>query len=121
MSAKSFNFLIRVFLILICHALIAFGQSKQIEKLRGTLVVAVPINDGLVACADKRLYNADAGTATDDFVKIRKAGTRALFAATNTVGSTIARAAKWRSTHSRSRRITQTRTLSRLRKSFGMG
>jgi len=86
MSAKSFNFLIRVFLILICHALIAFGQSKQIEKLRGTLVVAVPINDGLVACADKRLYNADAGTATDDFVKIRKAGTRALFAATNTVG-----------------------------------
>lgn len=58
----------------------------QVDRLRGTLVVAVPVNDGLVACADKRLYNADAGTATDDFVKIRRAADNALFAATNTVG-----------------------------------
>ena len=58
----------------------------QIERKRGTLVVAVPVNAGLVACADKRLFNADAGTFTDEFVKIRKAGDNALFAATNTVG-----------------------------------
>ena len=71
---------------MICFVLTGEVRSKEIERLRGTLVVAVPVNDGLVACADKRLYNADAGTATDDFVKIRKAGDNALFAATNTVG-----------------------------------
>ena len=64
----------------------AFGVDAQIDRERGTLVVAVPVDVGLVACADKRLYNADAGTFTDDFVKIRKAGPNAVFAATHTVG-----------------------------------
>lgn len=53
---------------------------------RGTLVLAVPVPEGLVACADKRLYNVDTGTYTDDFIKIRKVGDNALFAATNTIG-----------------------------------
>lgn len=58
----------------------------QIDREQGTLVVAVPVDVGLVACADKRLFNADAGTFTDTFVKVRKAGTNAVFAATHTVG-----------------------------------
>ena len=67
-------------------ALVACATSAQIDRERGTLVVAVPVDVGLVACADKRLFNADAGTLTDDFVKIRKAGPNAVFAATHTVG-----------------------------------
>ena len=64
----------------------AVSTFAQIDRERGTLVVAVPVEAGLVACADKRLYNADAGTLTDDFVKIRRAGPNAVFAATHTVG-----------------------------------
>ena len=49
-------------------------------------MVAVPVREGLVACSDKRLYNSDAGTYTDTFVKIRKASANSLFVATNIVG-----------------------------------
>ena len=56
------------------------------ERLKGTLIVAVPVSDGLVACADKRLFNIDAGTYKDDSVKIRRVGENALFVATSTVG-----------------------------------
>lgn len=69
--------------------MLLFGSAfvtAQIEQKRGTLVVAVPVDVGLVACADKRLYNIDARTYTDDSVKIRKAGPNAVFAATHTVG-----------------------------------
>lgn len=55
-------------------------------QLRGTLVVAVPVNEGLVVCSDKRLYNHDSGTFTDNYIKVRKAGNHALFVATHTVG-----------------------------------
>jgi hypothetical protein len=55
-------------------------------NLRGTLVVAVPVNEGLVVCSDKRLYNHDSGTFTDKYIKVRKAGDNALFVATHTVG-----------------------------------
>ena len=64
----------------------AVTAVAQIDRERGTLVVAVPVDVGLVACADKRLFNADVGTFTDDFVKVRKAGPNAVFAATHTVG-----------------------------------
>lgn len=56
------------------------------ERLDGTLVIAVPVAEGLVVCADKRLYNIDTGAFEDDNVKIRKAGDKALFTATNVVG-----------------------------------
>ena len=72
--------------VVVLFAYAAIPVSAQIERKRGTLVVAVPVDVGLVACADKRLYNPDAGTFTDDFVKIRKAGPNAVFAATHTVG-----------------------------------
>lgn len=72
--------------VVILFAYAAISVSAQAESLRGTLVVAVPVDVGLVACADKRLYNSSAGTYTDDFVKIRKAGPNAVFAATHTVG-----------------------------------
>lgn len=61
-----------------------FAQTN--ESLRGTLVVAVPVSDGLVTCADKRLFNVDAGTFKDNSIKIRRVGENALFIATNTVG-----------------------------------
>lgn len=56
------------------------------DPLRGTLVVAVPVIEGLVVCADKRLYNSDARTFTDDNVKIRRVDNNSLFVATNTIG-----------------------------------
>lgn len=56
------------------------------QAVYGTLVVAVPVRDGLVVCADKRLYNFDARTFTDDNVKIRQVNKNSLFAATNTIG-----------------------------------
>ena len=60
--------------------------AAQDQSLSGTLVVAVPIDEGVVVCSDKRMFNRDAGTFTDSFVKIRKVSDNALFAATNTVG-----------------------------------
>ena len=54
--------------------------------LKGTLVVAVPVKEGLVVCSDTRLYNDQAKTFTDTFVKIHKVDQTTLFVATNTVG-----------------------------------
>ena len=56
------------------------------QNLRGTLVVAVPVSEGLIVCSDKRLYNHDTGTFTDNYIKIRKVSDNALFVATHTVG-----------------------------------
>jgi hypothetical protein len=64
----------------------AASVAAQTDPLSGTLVVAIPVDVGLVACADKRLFNGNADTFTDTFVKIRKAGQNAVFAATHTVG-----------------------------------
>ena len=61
-------------------------SAQSSERLRGTLVVAVPVSDGLVTCADKRLFNVDAGTYKDESLKIRRVGENALFVATSTVG-----------------------------------
>jgi hypothetical protein len=66
--------------------LISFVSGTAAEPLRGTLVVAVPVREGLVVCADKRLYNNDARTYTDNYVKVRKVGDNSLFVATNTIG-----------------------------------
>lgn len=60
------------------------GTKKT--ALSGTLVVAVPVTEGLVACADKRIFNHKTNTFNDDFVKIRKVDNNAFFVATNTVG-----------------------------------
>jgi hypothetical protein len=74
-----------VFIVLsLCE--VSAAQSINVQTLSGTLVVAVPVNDGLVACSDKRLYNDQTGTFTDDFVKIKRVNNNALFVATNTVG-----------------------------------
>jgi hypothetical protein len=40
----------------------------------------------LVVCADKRLYNNQSATFTDDNVKIRKVNSNAMFVATSTIG-----------------------------------
>lgn len=69
--------------IMMMTAVSPLGQQQALE---GTLVVAVPVKDGLVVCADKRLYNNQTGTFIDTFVKIRKADQNSLFVATNTVG-----------------------------------
>ncbi len=71
-----------VFLFLLTNSFLLAADPG----LRGTLVVAVPVSDGLVVCADKRLYNNDSGTFTDNNIKLRKVSDTALFAATNTVG-----------------------------------
>lgn len=70
------------FLTICLFAHFAFAD----DRLSGTLVIGVPVSNGLVVCADKRLYNNEAKTFTDDYVKIRKAGDYALFAATHTIG-----------------------------------
>jgi hypothetical protein len=52
----------------------------------GTLVVAVPVKEGLVVCSDKRLYNDTTNTFTDTYVKIHTVNANALFVATHTTG-----------------------------------
>jgi hypothetical protein len=64
----------------------SYAQDKTFQRVGGTLIVAVPVEEGLVACSDKRLYNETTGTSTDDSVKIHKVGSNALFVATNTTG-----------------------------------
>lgn len=73
-------------LAILLSAAIAAGKPAAADDLRGTLVVAVPVSDGLVVCSDKRLFNSNSRTYTDDNVKIRRVGDNALFVATNTVG-----------------------------------
>jgi hypothetical protein len=46
---------------------------------KGTLIVTVPVKEGLVICTDKREYNVVRG-ATDNQMKIRELGPRAAFA-----------------------------------------
>src|SRR5215213_6853342 len=74
----------------IALALITLGKSaipsSATSPVRGTIVVAVPVRDGLVVCADKRLFNVQSATFTDTNIKIRKVSNSALFVATNTVG-----------------------------------
>jgi len=60
--------------------------SQNIQRAGGTLVVAVPVQEGLVTCSDKRLYNDTAKTFRDDYVKIHQVGDKALFVATHTTG-----------------------------------
>ena len=66
--------------------LAAVSIFGQISPAKGTLVVAVPVREGLVVCSDKRLYNHQAGTFTDTFVKIHEVDENTLFVATNTIG-----------------------------------
>jgi len=75
-----------VLLSFACVAICVSVSFAQTDRAHGTLVVAVPVDVGLVVCADKRLNNAEAGTFNDDFVKVRRAGPDAVFAATHTVG-----------------------------------
>ena len=73
------------FTLLLASGLFA-AQPVDTHSLHGTLVVAVPVGEGLVACADKRLFNDSTGKSDDTFVKIRKVNNNTLFVATNTVG-----------------------------------
>jgi len=72
--------------VFILAALSAGAQGLNTQALSGTLVVAVPVSDGLVGCADKRLYNEQTGKFDDNFVKIRKVNNNAFYVATHTVG-----------------------------------
>ena len=65
---------------------VALVTAAQISNEGGTLVVAVPVQTGLVVCSDKRLYNESNKTYRDDYTKIQKAGEKALFVATHTTG-----------------------------------
>jgi hypothetical protein len=66
--------------------ILALLNTAGAQGLHGTLVIAVPVSQGLVACADKRLFNDSTGKTDDTFVKIRKVNKNTLFVATNTVG-----------------------------------
>ena len=74
-----------LFLAFVLNSLV-LAQSNDFQPLGGTLVVAVPVQEGLVTCSDKRLYNETAKTFRDDFVKIHKVGNNALFVAAHTTG-----------------------------------
>ena len=75
-----------VAIAILCCCICAFAQHKLSSPVGGTLVVAVPVQQGLVVCSDKRLYNDTAGTYRDDYVKIHQVGQNALFVATHTTG-----------------------------------
>jgi len=62
------------------------SATLRAQTIRGTLVVAVPAREGLITCADKRLFNVDTGTYRDDAVKIARVNENVLFVATNTIG-----------------------------------
>lgn len=62
------------------------ARDTNTQALSGTLVIAVPVNEGLVACSDKRAFNDRTGTFNDNLVKIHKVNSKALFVATNTIG-----------------------------------
>lgn len=76
----------KLFFAIVIAALLPMRAAAAAQTASGTLVVAVPVTEGLVACADKRLYNDQTGGFTDDFVKIKKVNHNTLFVATNTVG-----------------------------------
>ena len=61
-------------------------QDTRVDRAGGTLVVAVPVSNGLVVCSDKRLLNETTGSFRDDFVKLHKVGDNAVFVATHTTG-----------------------------------
>ncbi|HYJ89806.1 MAG TPA: hypothetical protein VEV84_00730, partial [Pyrinomonadaceae bacterium] len=84
MKLASFAANLVLLAFLLCPS--AQAQSANLQPLGGTLVVAVPVAEGLVTCSDKRLYNDTTGTYRDDFVKIHKVGRNALFVATHTTG-----------------------------------
>lgn len=65
---------------------LAASQDNKVEEVGGTLVVAVPVRDGLVVCSDKRLLNEATGGFRDDFVKLHKVNDSAVFVATHTTG-----------------------------------
>jgi hypothetical protein len=69
-------------------------RSQTSQSLKGTLIVAVPVIEGLVVCSDKRLFNNETRTFTDTFRKIRKVNGNALFVATHTVGFYDAKSGK---------------------------
>ncbi|HKP67941.1 MAG TPA: hypothetical protein VJV05_01580 [Pyrinomonadaceae bacterium] len=71
-------------ILLVCSFNLAATSTS--ERLRGTLVVAVPLKEGLVTCADKRLFNVETRSFTDNNIKIRKVSDKVLFVATSTVG-----------------------------------
>jgi hypothetical protein len=71
-----------IFILFFAHGL----SVAQTQTVGGTLVVAVPVTEGLVACSDKRLFNDQTGTFDDSFVKIRKVNDNTFFVATHTVG-----------------------------------
>ena len=71
---------------LFCFTAVAVSQTKIIQGVEGTLVVAVPVTEGMVGCADKRLFNDQTGAVDDSFVKIHKINSNAFFVATHTVG-----------------------------------
>ena len=76
-----------VVLIMAAAASIAAAQTNnKVSAVGGTLVVAVPVPQGIVVCSDKRLYNETTGTFRDDFTKIHKVNDKALFVATHTTG-----------------------------------
>ena len=72
-----------IILLILIFAANIFGQTQRVS---GTLVVAVPVREGLVACSDKRAFNHGTLTFNDDLVKVHKVNSRTLFVATNTVG-----------------------------------
>jgi hypothetical protein len=86
MQTKLVILCIESLLILLVLGGLSAARSVKTQNLGGTLVVAVPVTEGLVACSDKRLFNDQTGTFDDNFVKIREVDNNTLFVATHTVG-----------------------------------
>jgi len=75
---------LRILSAIAVAALVAAAQNVTVSKVGGTLVIAVPIKDGLVVCSDKMLYNETTKTSREDFVRIHKVNDKTLFVATHT-------------------------------------
>lgn len=59
-------------------------KAKGIDEFcvleKGTLVIAVPSKEGLVVCADKRVYYIEENRTKDEKIKIIQVGGHGLFA-----------------------------------------
>ena len=58
----------------------AWGPSSPPSAWHGSIVVAVPTSQGVVACSDQRRHNYTTGADRDDQVKIHPIGRKALYA-----------------------------------------
>jgi hypothetical protein len=77
-----------IYFIVSPFQVMAEGMDDICILEKGTLVIAVPSKEGLVVCADKRVYYIKANITKDEKIKIIQLGDHGLFAAVGSLSFT---------------------------------